>query len=680
MVGWDSGPTQHDWWFSLVVPYRPIHGDRMSSIAAPNHSDTVDGNKGGVRRRTVAQAVVEYLQVQYSERDGERMRLVAGLYGIFGHGQSVGLAQAMDEYSGVDFPFYQGKNEQSMVHAAVGHAKATRRMSTFACTASAGPGSTNMVTGAATATSNRLPVLLLPADVITNRRADPVLQQIEHPVDRDVSANDCFRPVSRYFDRIMNPEQLLSTLPEAMRVLTDPVETGAVTVCLPQDIQGAVFDFPESFFEPRVWPIVRRPAPEEELRKALEVIKSAERPLIIAGGGVKYSGAEELLAQFSDALGIPVAETYAGKGSGPVSDLNLGGIGVTGTLGANRIGDGADCVISIGTRLQDFLTGSHSLFQHPDVKFVNINVGSFDAHKIGALPVIGDAKLTLTWLLEQLTGAGYATGDGYRDETRAAIEATDQLLASDLESHEGEMMTQAQVIHALNQRTDADDAIVLGSGGVVEFIHKTWDASNGTEIHLEYANSCMGHEIPAGLGYAIARGDGAPGDVFVLVGDGTYLMQPTEIVTAVQERKKIILILLDNRGHQCIRSLQVAKFGPDAEFGTQLRERKADTGRLEGPQVEVDLAANVASMGAAAWTVTTVEEFTDALEKARAASGPAAIVCQVEPWRYLSGNGAFWDVGVALTSQRPEVVSGGQEHERLRKSQRFYGATTAPGN
>ena len=626
------------------------------------------------RRRTVAQALVEYLQVQYTERDGQRMRLIAGLYGIFGHGNSIGLAQAVEEY-GVDFPHFQGKNEQSMVHAAVGYAKATRRRSTMACTASAGPGSTNMVTGAATATTNRLPVLILPADTITNRRADPVLQQVEHPVDRDVTANDCFRPVSRYFDRIVNPEQLLTTLPEAMRVLTDPADTGAVTICLPQDIQGDAFDFPESFFEPRVWPIARRPAADEELRSALEVIGNAQRPLLIAGGGVRYSEAEEVLATLSEELGIPVTETYAGLGCGPVSDLNLGGVGQTGTLGAKQIAAVTDCVICVGTRLQDFVTGSYSMFENPDVRFVNINVGAFDAHKIGSLPVVGDAKLALTWLHDALSQRGYATADDYRQEVREARAATQELLEEDLASHEGEIMTQAQVVHALNQHTGADDALVLGSGGVVEFIHKIWDTSNGTEVHIEYANSCMGHEIPAGIGYRMARGDRS-GDVFVIIGDGTYLMQPTELVTAVQEHQKVIVVLLDNHGHQCIRALQVAKTG--VEFGTQLRERNAETGRLDGAIVEVDFVANAASMGCAAFAATTVEEFGDALEKARAADGPAVIVTEIEPHRFLSATGTFWDVGVPMTSGRDEVLKGSEEHNEDRKRQRFFAATTEP--
>jgi 3D-(3,5/4)-trihydroxycyclohexane-1,2-dione acylhydrolase (decyclizing) len=641
----------------------------MSATAAG--SSNTDRTTQPTRRRTVAQALVEFLQVQYTERDGERSRLIAGLYGIFGHGNSIGLAQAVEEY-GVDFPHYQGKNEQSMVHAAIGYAKATRRLSTMACTASAGPGSTNMVTGAATATTNRLPVLILPADTILNRRADPILQQVEHPVDRDVTANDCFRPVSRYFDRIVHPEQLLTTLPEAMRVLTDPADTGAVTISLPQDIQGEAYDFPESFFEPRVWPILRRPAPDEELQAALELIGAAQRPVIIAGGGVRYSEAEEVLAALSEDFGIPVTETYAGLGCGPVGELGLGGCGQTGTLGAKQITGAADCVICVGTRLQDFVTGSYSLFENPDVRFVNINVGAFDAHKIGSQPVIGDAKLVLAWLRDALSRQGYATSDAYRGEIQAAQAATQELLELDLESHEGEIMTQAQVVHALNQHTGADDVLVLGSGGVVEFIHKIWDTTNGTEVHIEYANSCMGHEIPAGIGYRIAR-DERPGDVFVLIGDGTYLMQPTELVTAVQEHRKVILVVLDNHGHQCIGALQIAKTG--AEFGTQFRERDASSGRLDGPIVEVDYVANAASMGCAAFHATTVEEFAQALEQARAADGPAVVVTEVEPQRFLSGTGTFWDVGVPLTSERQDVLAGALEHHENRKRQRFFGAS-----
>ena len=646
----------------------------MSSTAAVTPGTTTTGN---FRRRTVAQAIVEYLQVQYSELDGERRRLIPGIYGIFGHGNSVGLAQATDEY-GVDFPFFPGKNEQSMVHAAIGYARATHRASTLACTASAGPGSTNMVTGAATATTNRLPVLILPADIINNRKGDPVLQQVEHPIERDVSANDCFRPVSRYFDRITTPSQLLSTLPEAMRVLTDPVDTGAVVVCLPQDVQGDEYDFPESFFAPRVWPIRRRPATEDEIRDAAQIIGSSKRPIIIAGGGVRYSKARAELASFSEAFGIPVTETYAGKGSGPLSELNVGGVGVTGTFGANQLAGPADCVISVGTRMQDFITASHTLFENPDVRFVHLNVSSFDAHKMGSFPVVGDAKLSLTAIHEKLAAAGYHTDSSYAASIAAAQKETAARLEHDLQDFPNERMSQAQVVAALNAHTGADDTLVLGSGGVVESIHKAWDTSNKTEIHFEYANSCMGHEIPAGLGARL--GDRNPnGDVFVLIGDGTYYMQPTEIITAVQLREKFTVVIIDNRGHQCIWPLQAAKGGPDAEFGTQLRERDEKTGRISGPVVEVDIAANAASMGAAAWTATTLDEFTKALAEAREVHDrPAVIVAQVEPWRYLTGSGAFWDVGVPMTSGRAGSVEGTKEHMKGRARQRYYGATSAP--
>lgn len=629
-----------------------------------------------VRHRTVAQAIVEYLQVQYSELDGERRRLVAGLYGIFGHGNSVGLAQATDEY-GTEFPFYPAKNEQSAVHAAIGYAKATNRMSTLACTASAGPGSTNMITGAATATTNRLPVLLFPADIINNRFGDPVLQQVEHPIERDVSANDCFRPVSRYFDRITHPAQLLSTLPEAMRVLTDPVETGAVVVCLPQDIQGAEFDFPESFFNPRVWPIRRRPSTEDELRDAFEIIHRAKRPLIVAGGGVRYAKARAELAFLSREFGIPVAETFSGKGTGPTDELGVGGLGVTGTAGANHLAEQTDCVIAVGTRLQDFITASHSLFQNAEVNFVHLNVSSFDAHKMGSYPVVGDAKRSLAALNHRLTSAGYATSAEYRNEIAIAQDATRERLVHDRQDFPGEHMSQAQVAQVLNEHTTVDDALVLGSGGAVELVHKSWDTSNGTDIHFEYANSCMAHEIPAGLGYRLAKPN-SKGDVFVLIGDGTYFMQPTELVTATQLREKITVVVIDNRGNQCIWPLQVAKGGPDAEFGTQLRER-SETGNFDGAEVDADIAANAASMGCVAWTATTADELRKALVEARSVENrPAVIVARVEPYRYLSGTGAFWDVGVPMTSQRPGNQSGTAEHLRGRARQRFYTATTAP--
>lgn len=654
----------------------------MTTTATPTTGAAAAGlaeRVSGVRRRTVAQAVIEYLQVQYSELDGERRRLIPGMYGIFGHGNSVGLAQGVDEY-GVEFPHYQGKNEQSMVHAAIGYAKATNRASTLACTASAGPGATNMISGAATATTNRIPVLILPADVINNRKGDPVLQQIEHPVERDVSANDAFRPVSRYFDRITTPSQLLVTLPEAMRVLTDPVETGAVVVCLPQDVQGEAYDFPEAFFTPRVWPIRRRPAAAEEIRDAVEIIRRAQRPVIISGGGVRYSNAQAELATFSEQFVVPVAETYAGKGTGPNGGLTLGGLGVDGAVGANLIAKNADVVIAVGSRLQDFITASHSLFENPAVQFVHLNVNSFDAHKMGSYPVVGDARISLAAIREGLAAAGYRSVDGYRQEIADAQKVTADTLAHDLQDFPGERMSQAQVIDVLNKHAGSEDVLVLGSGGVVGAVHKAWDTSRGTEVFSEYANSCMGHELPAGLGVRLARPE-APGDVFVLIGDGTYFMQPTELITAFQEHRKITVVIVDNSGHQCIWPLQVAKGGPGHEFGTQLRERNPQSGRLDGPIVPVDIAANAASMGAAAWSTATLEEFQAALVEARDVEGrPAVIVAHTEPWRYLTGNGSFWDVGAPMTSERPETIEAGAQHRAGRERQRFWGATTAPGS
>jgi 3D-(3,5/4)-trihydroxycyclohexane-1,2-dione acylhydrolase (decyclizing) len=620
-------------------------------------------------RLTTAQALVTYLSVQHSERDGRRRRLIPGLFGIFGHGNVVGLGQALEEF-GAELPYYQGKNEQAMVHAALGYAKATLRTATLACAGSVGPGATNLLTGAATATANRLPVLLLPADVFMHRRQDPVLQQIEHPVSRDVSANDCFRPVSRFFDRITRPEQLLTALPEAMRVLTDPAETGAVTVALPQDVQGEAFDFPATFFAPRTWSIVRRPPAEDELAAAVAAIRAAERPLIVVGGGGRYSEAEVELARFSADLGIPVGETFAGKGCGPAGELGLGGVGSTGTLAANRLAAGADCVICVGTRLQDFTTGSQSLFQHPDVCFVNLNVSNADAHKLGALPVVGDARLTLARLRDELQAAGYATGEDYRDEIRREQGAWKEALTLDLAPRDGEAISQGQVLERLNACTGEGDVIVTAAGTPPADVHRMWDTSNGTECHIEFGFSCMGHEIPAGLGYRLARGD-ADGDIFVVIGDGTYLMNNTELVTAVQERLNVNVIVIENGGYQAIRSLQVGKTG--VAFGNELRARDEGDGRLSGPYVEVDYAANARSMGCFAHRAETLDELADAVATARSEDGPSVIVVPVERHRLLSGTECFWDVGIAQASGREQMRELTAAHQAGQRTQRFFG-------
>ncbi|MGN6188399.1 MAG: 3D-(3,5/4)-trihydroxycyclohexane-1,2-dione acylhydrolase (decyclizing) [Conexibacter sp.] len=636
-----------------------IPSDAASASSAPQRT----------RRLTTAQALVAYLSVQHSERDGVRRRLIPGLFGIFGHGNVVGLGQALEEV-GEDLRYYQGKNEQAMVHAALGYAKATNRTATLACAGSVGPGAMNMLTGAATATANHLPVLLLPADVFMHRRMDPVLQQIEHPSERDLTVSDCFRPVSRFFDRISRPEQLLKALPEAMRVLTDPAETGAVTIALPQDVQGEAFDFPESFFTPRTWSIVRRPPAEEELAAALAAIRASERPFVVAGGGVRYAAAQDELARFAAELGIPVGETYAGKGCGPAGELGLGGVGSTGTLAANRIAAQADCVIGVGTRMQDFTTGSQSLFQHPDVRFVSMNVASHDAHKLGAAPVVGDARLTLERLREALRADGWTTGEAYREEIRREQSAWAEALAQDLAPREGEAMSQGQVLRVLNERTGAGDVVVTAAGTPPADVHRMWDPANGSECHIEFGFSCMGHEIPAGLGYRLARLE-TPGAIFVVIGDGTYLMANTELVTAVQEHLDVNVIVVENGGYQAIRSLQVGKTGRD--FGNELRERdEHGDGRLSGSYVEVDYAANARSMGCRVHSAQTLDQFAEAVDAARSEAGPSVIVAKVERHRLLSGTECFWDVGIFQTSGDEQMLALSAEHQAGQRTQRFY--------
>ena len=638
------------------------------TATTPRPSASSGSAPAGTRRLTTAQALVAHLSVQHSERDGRVRRLIPGLFGIFGHGNVVGLGQALEEV-GDELTYYQGKNEQAMVHAALGYAKATRRTATLACAGSVGPGAMNMLTGAGTATANRLPVLLLPADVFMHRRMDPVLQQIEHPVERDLSANDCFRPVSRFFDRIVRPEQLLTALPQAMRVLTDPADTGAVTISLPQDVQGEAFDFPESFFAPRTWSIVRRPPAEAELAPAVEAIRAARRPLIVGGGGVRYAEAESALARFAEELGIPVCETFAGKGVGPAGELGLGGVGATGTLAANRLAARADCVIAVGTRLQDFTTGSQALFQHPDVRFVSLNVSSADAHKLGSAPVVGDARLSLETLLDALLGVRYATGDEYRDEIRREQAAWDEALTLALAAREGEAMSQGQVLRELNRLTGPGDVIVTAAGTPPADVHRMWDPSNGSECHIEFGFSCMGHEIPAGLGYRLARPD-APGGIFVVIGDGTYLIGNTELVTAVQENLNVNVIVIENGGYQAIRALQVGKTG--REFGNELRARDAGENRLSGPYVEVDYAANAASMGCSVHRPQTLEQLATAVEAARGEDGPSVIVAHVEPHRLLSPTECFWDVGIFQASDDERMRTLSAEHQEGQRTQRFF--------
>jgi 3D-(3,5/4)-trihydroxycyclohexane-1,2-dione acylhydrolase (decyclizing) len=615
-------------------------------------------------RLTTAQAIVRFLQVQYSERDGVRRRVIPAVWGIFGHGNVASFSQALEEV-GNELPYHQPKNEQAMVHAAIGFAKANDRLATLACTSSIGPGATNMITGAATATVNRIPVLLFPSDTFANRRQGPVLQQLEHPTEGDMSVSDCFRPVSRYFDRITRPEQLLTALPEAIRVLLDPADTGAVTLTVHQDVQGEAHDFPLSFFAERTWRVGRRPVEQAELEAAAAALAAAERPLVIAGGGVRYSGAGEDLAALCNRFGLPVAETFAGKTAVPGAELALGGLGVTGTQAAHEVAGGADVVLCVGTRLADFATGSHSIFQNPDVRFIGVNVNAADAHKVGATPLVADAKAAIEALGEELGRRGWETSEEYRAEARAARQAWEATVEDDLQPRPGEALTQGQVLRALNESARAGDAVVAAAGSVPSDLLRAWDGEDGASCFLEFGFSCMGHEIPAGLGLRMGRPEG---EVFVVIGDGTYMMSNTELFTAVQDGLKITLLLIENHGYQCIRDLQVGK--AEVDFGNEFRRREGD--RLAGSYLTPDLAANVASFGVEVFTANDLGGVREALGRAREATGPAAVVCQVEPHRGLVGSETWWDVGVAEVSDLEGTRTAALEHlEEGARKQRF---------
>lgn len=620
------------------------------------------------QKLTMAQALVKYLQAQYSERDGRRRRLIPAVFGIFGHGNVCGLGQALDE-CGQELPYYRPCNEQSMVHTAIGFAKANRRLAALACTASIGPGSTNMITGAATATINRLPVLLLPSDTYATRRQGPVLQQLEHPVSGDQSVNDCFRPVSRFFDRISRPEQLLTALPEAMRVLTDPAEVGAVTLALPQDVQAHAHDYPAHFFERRVWHVERRPPESRRVQETVALLREARRPVLIAGGGVHYSEAWDELRQFAEALAIPVAETFAGKGAlRTASPLALGGQGVEGTGAAAEIVSRADLVLCVGTRLADFTTGSQSCFQHPRVRFVSINVCGRDAHKQGAVAVTGDAREGLRALHSAAVETGLRPPPGYAEEVAQTRQRWQERLTSEVCRRDGEALSQGELIRAVNAEARDGDTVVAAAGGLPGDLLKSWDATGGRECHLEFGYSCMGYELPAGLGVRLARPEG---EVFVLIGDGTYLMNPTELVTALQENLKVTVVIAENHGYQCIRRLQMGRVG--RPFGNEFRSRDPRSNRLEGEFVALDLARNAEGFGARSWRVTTDEGLRQALREARGERRPCVIVVETEKYRNLPHSGVWWDVAVAEVSGDPATQKLRADYERDRdRWQRFH--------
>ena len=617
-------------------------------------------------RLTAAQALVRYLGAQWSERDGVRRRVVPGILGIFGHGNVCGLGPALEEDEGRTLAFHQPKNEQAMVHAAIGYAREHNLLATLACTASIGPGSTNLLTGAATATVNRVPVLLLPSDTFANRRQGPVMQALDHGLEADLTVNDAFRPLSAFFDRITRPEQLVASLPEAMRVLLDPAETGAVTLSLHQDVQAEAYDFPEKLFGERTWHVARRPPGDDELRSALEALRGAERPLVIAGGGVHYAGAPPALERLSEQCGIPVAETSAGKGA-MTGELSMGGIGVTGTRAANVLAREADLVLHVGTRLIDLTTGSHSLFQHPDVRFVGVNVRARDAHKLGAVALTADARLALEALATGL--ADWRAPSGWRERALEKRRRWRAALAADLAPREGERMTQAQVLRALNDAAGPDDRLIVASGTPHVDVHKLWDATRSARCHMEVGFSCMGGEIPSALGVRMAKG--GSGEVFVVIGDGTWLMGNTsELVTARQDGLKVTALVIENEGYQSIHGLQRARTG--RSFGLEFRERARDGG-LSGPYVEVDYAANARSLGCAAFVVSSIDELRGALDDARRETRPAVIVARVEPRRLMLDSGCWWDVGVAEVSARPETRELAAEHARGRALQRHHG-------
>ena len=616
-------------------------------------------------RMTVAQATIKFLKNQYVRRDGKETPFFAGCFGIFGHGNVVGLGEALK--SNPDFYYYQCRNEQAMVHTAAAYAKMKNRLQTFVCTTSIGPGATNMITAAAGATINRLPVLLLPGDYFSTRSASPLLQQLEHRQSQDTSVNDCFKPISQYWDRIHRPEQLASALLEAMRVLTSPSETGAVTLALPHDVQTEAHDFPEELFEKRVW-YIPRPLPDVTLlRKAVEKIRKAKKPMIIAGGGTLYSEATEALEAFVNSTGIPVAETFGGKGALHYQHpLNLGGAGATGTKGANKIAHDADVVIGIGTRYGDFTTASKTAWQNGDVHFININITEFDAHKQSATPLTGDAKSTLEFLTENLKG--YRVDTNHEEKATAYHHEWNQIVAKAYAPVDANAPVQAEYLGALNHFMDDKDVVLCAAGSAPGDLHKLWQTKNPKGFHLEYGYSCMGYEIPGGLGTKMADPDR---EVYVVCGDATYLMLPSDLITTIQEGYKITVLLINNQGYGSIGGLSMANGGE--AFGTEFKFRNPKTGALDGAHLPVDLAKNAESLGAIIYRPKGMEEFKEALALAKENDTSTVIYVETIRDRKLAGYGyAWWEVPVPELSDSQKVQEARTEYEKNKKKQRSY--------
>jgi 3D-(3,5/4)-trihydroxycyclohexane-1,2-dione acylhydrolase (decyclizing) len=612
----------------------------------------------------MAQALIQFLNAQYVERDGKQNKFFSGVLGIFGHGNVAGIGQALQQTP--ELPYYPVRNEQSGVHLASAYAKASNRMRAFACTSSIGPGATNMITGAALATVNRLPVLLLPGDIFARRNVAPVLQQIESPATQDIGVNDCFKPVSRYWDRIYRPEQLITALPEVMRVLTSPSDCGAVTLALPQDVQTEAYDYPEELFLKRVW-LIRRGVPDAvSLDRAVAALHAASRPLIVCGGGVLMSEASAALDKFASTTGIPVAETQAGKGALPWDHAQVvGAIGATGSAAANRLAHDADLVIGIGTRYADFTSASMTAFQNPQVRFVNINTAEFDAFKVGAIPVVADARITLDLLTERLRGLHITSA--YAQEVATLKTAWDAEVDRLFHLNNPGKPAQSEVIGAMWEAAGPRDVLLSAAGSHPGDLHKLWRTHTPGGYHMEYGYSCMGYEIPGAMGARIAD---PTREVFVFLGDATYLMMPSELATAVQEGIKIIIVLVDNHGFGSISSL--SRSVGSAAFGCKLRYRNAESGQLDGDNVGIDYVANARSLGADACKVANITELKQALENAKANTRTSVILIETDPAVGVPGYESWWDVAVAEVSEMESVRQARARYVEARKLERHH--------
>jgi len=616
------------------------------------------------RKLTMAQALLGFLKNQYVERDGAERRFFGGVLGIFGHGNVAGIGQALQQDP--ELPFIPVRNEQSAVHIASGYAKTSNRLKALVCTSSIGPGATNMITGAALATINRLPVLLLPGDIFARRNVAPVLQQLESASTQDISVNDCFKPVSRYWDRIYRPEQLITALPEVMRVLTSPSDCGAVTLALPQDVQAEAWEYPEQLFRKRVW-LIRRPEPDTvSMERAVSAIRGSTKPFLVAGGGVLFSEASDALIKFCEATGIPVGETQAGKGSLPYDQPQcMGAIGATGTLAANRLARAADVVIGIGTRYSDFTTASTTAFQNPDVRFVNINTAEFDAFKAAAIPVVADARVGLERLTAAL--AGYRVANEYtqlmcglKHEWEAEV---DRLFHLGLDPRPA----QSEVIGAMWEASGPRDILLSAAGSHPGDLHKLWRTRTPNGYHMEYGYSCMGYEIPGAIGAKLAD---PTREIYVFLGDGTYLMMPGEIVTSIQEGVKIIIVLVDNHGFASIGGLSES-LGQQG-FGTVYRTRVVESGQLEGSYLPVDYEANARSLGAYAVRAHGLDEFKQALEKAKSQDRTTVVVIETEREARVPGYESWWDVAVAEASEMAGVRESRARYDEARREERYH--------